>query len=262
VTDLAGSGAPRRYGTIVIVGGGCYGRYYARQIARAQNAGALSASRVVVVDRDAKCLAGQEPSDAELVVAAWDAFFDAYLGDAPRAGIPSRSDDDAIVPSPLMPHLMYEWLLRRARSRWPGRLVGTVPLPDDPPTPWHRSTPDGTAYASFATWTCPVNCIEPVRCPHTRGPRNWTMPAAAAAIVAAAPAGERLAGPVIFHCTHRAYGVGMFDTRDVVRADTFVTSAVEAAGTSVLVGTVSHCHGAFNVLRVGPASGERRTEER
>lgn len=80
------------------------------------------------------------------------------------------------------------------------------------------------------------------------------MPAAAAEYVArerAAGGKETLDGPVIFHCTHRAYGVGMFDTRDVLAGDTFIAQVGERGEADVLVGTVSHCHGAFNVLHVG-----------
>lgn len=60
-----------------------------------------------------------------------------------------------------------------------------------------------------------------------------------------------LQGPVIFHCTHRAYGVGMFDTRDVLAGDTLVATAAEQGPADILIGTVSHCHGALNVLHVG-----------
>ena len=78
------------------------------------------------------------------------------------------------------------------------------------------------------------------------------MPAAAAELVARERArGNPLGGPVIFHCTHRAYGVGMFDTRDVIAGDTLIRSASERGAVDMLVGTVSHCHGAFNVLHVG-----------
>jgi hypothetical protein len=45
----------QRYGTIVVVGGGCYGSYYVRQLGRASSADALSAERVLVVDRDPAC---------------------------------------------------------------------------------------------------------------------------------------------------------------------------------------------------------------
>lgn len=73
------------------------------------------------------------------------------------------------------------------------------------------------------------------------------MPPAAAGFVSGS---ENLLGPVIFHCTHRAYGVGMFDTRDVLAGDRFIASAAADKAVRILVGTVSHCHGAFNVLQI------------
>ena len=108
-----------------------------------------------------------------------------------------------------MPHLMYEWLERRARARWPLAQIEMRPL--DAPTgiPWQRRGADGTQYVSFAEWVCPVNCIEPALCPATRGERTWSMPPAVlAATEEARRNGRNLAGPVIFHCQHRAYGVG------------------------------------------------------
>jgi hypothetical protein len=248
----------QRYGTIVIVGGGCYGSYYVRQLGRAESAGALSAERVLVIDRDPACRvarerAGGAASNVEVVIADWTSFFDSYLGGAAaKDSADPRDPPDAIVPSPLMPHLMYEWIERRARARWPGREIGTRPL--DPPTgiPWQQRGADGTLYVSFAEWVCPVNCIEPALCPATRGARSWSMPPAVLAVTEEARRnGRNLAGPVIFHCQHRAYGVGMFDTRDVVAGDALVERVAARGAAEVLVGTVSHCHGALTVLAIG-----------
>lgn len=241
------SGADARsYGTVVVVGGGCYGSYYVRQLQRAQQANSLTIDRILVVDRDTSCSVAREFPGVSVAARDWTTFFDEYLGSSPP------DTRDAIVPSPLMPHLMYQWLLRRARERWPDRDVVTRPLSSEPSTPWRSRAPDGTSYASYATWTCPINCVEPRICPHTRTPRDWTMPAAASELVArSASAQGALTGPVIFHCTHRAYGVGMFDTRDVLAADDFVARAAADSSVDVIVGTVSHCHGAFNVLHVG-----------
>ncbi|MEO6210385.1 MAG: hypothetical protein ABIQ10_09705 [Gemmatimonadaceae bacterium] len=251
----------QRYGTIVIVGGGCYGSYYLRQLGRAARAGALSAERVVIVDRDAQCKVSAEPRTddpfgVELAVAEWTPFFDDYLSDAvaeSRNVAPHATDGpDAIVPSPLMPHLMYEWLERRARERWPGRSVEMRPLDAPSGIPWQRRGGDGTQYVSFAEWICPVNCVEPAICPATRGQRSWSMPpAVVAATTEARRNGRNLAGPVIFHCQHRAYGVGMFDTSAVVAGDLLVERAGAMGAVEVLVGTVSHCHGALSVLAVG-----------
>jgi hypothetical protein len=250
----------QRYGTIVIVGGGCYGSYYVRQLHRAMAAGALSYVRLLVVDRDPACRVAAElrtaPHDradeappAPVVVAQeWSPFFAHYLRDAETS---ADAAADAIVPSPLMPHLMYQWLAERARERWPSRRVETRPLERAPNMPWQQAAPDGTHYVSFAEWTCPINCIEPALCPEIRGPRTWSMPPAVRAYVAAERArGRNLAGPVIFHCTHRAYGVGMFDTQDVLAADRLIERAGAVGAVEVLVGTVSHCHGALNVLAI------------
>jgi hypothetical protein len=252
---------PQHYGTIVIVGGGCYGSYYLRQLGRAARAGALTAERVVIVDRDADCRVSSEleadvPFVAEIAVSEWTTFFDSYLDAAAAAAISGGGESsrapDAIVPSPLMPHLMYEWLARRARARWPARAIETRPLDAPSGIPWQRRGADGTQYVSFAEWICPVNCIEPALCPATRGERSWSMPPAVlAATDEARRNGRNLAGPVIFHCQHRAYGVGMFDTNDVVAGDALVQRVGEAGAVEVLVGTVSHCHGALSVLAVG-----------
>lgn len=251
---MSGADARTDYGTIVVIGGGCYGSYYVRQLERARAAGALRWDRVLVVDRDPRCRVGRESTHGAtvtVVVADWRAFLDDHLG---AAAARARDADrrDAIVPSPLMPHLLFEWLMTRARARWPERAIEQVPLPLAPATPWERAAPDGSHYASYATWMCPINCIEPRRCPHTRAERTWTMPDAAHALVASAhTAGRRLEGPIIFHCTHRAYGVGMIDTRSVIDGDAFVREAGTRGAAVVLVGTVSHCHGALSCFTIG-----------
>ncbi|MFI5257123.1 MAG: hypothetical protein ACHQRK_07675 [Gemmatimonadales bacterium] len=250
-----GSRETQRFGTIVVVGGGCYGSYYLRQLARAANAGAVEWDRVVVVDRDPRCTAastaaGRELHGLEVVTAEWGAYFARYLAEA--AERPPAHQHDAIVPSPLMPHLMAEWLLDRARARWPDRFVGTTPLDRAPDVPWQRNGAGDTHYVSFAEWMCPINCIEPARCPHTRGERSWSLPPAVHAYVEKErAAGRPLGGPFIFHCVHRAFGVGMLDVRDVVAADRAIAEEGARGATAVLVGTMSHCHGALQRLVVG-----------
>lgn len=243
--------APLTFGTIVIVGGGCYGSYYLRQLGRAASAGALTWRRLIVVDRDPACRAAREQTHGvEVVIRDWAAFFAGYLDAA--AYHPESAARDAIVPSPLMPHLLFDWVVERSRARWPGRHVAVRPLGEPPNVPWQRSSPDGnTHYVSFAEWMCPINCIEPARCPATRGTRSWTMPTAIAQYVGAERArGHNLAGPFVFHCTHRAYGVGMIDVSSVVDADAAIRYLAEQGPADVLVGTMSHCHGAIGRLEI------------
>src|SRR5690242_20468803 len=244
----------QRLGTVVVVGGGCYGSYYLRQLRRARQAQALEWSELIVVDRDAHCAATRAPEDElppfHLERCEWEEFFPRFLGAA--AMEPARHAQDAIVPSPLMPHLMAGWLLSRARERWPQREVHVAPLDAAPVVPWQRAAADGTHYVSFADWMCPINCIEPPRCPHTRGERSWSLPPHLAAFVNdERAAGRPMDGPYVFHCSHRAYGVGMLDVADVLAADRAIAARGESGPANFLVGTASHCHGALQRIVVG-----------
>lgn len=245
---------PPRYETIIIVGGGCYGGYYVRQLERAARAGALIASSLVVVDRDAECAVAKSLTPTaeiaipiSLDVADWRDFFPEYLDRAAES--PAEYQHDAIVPSPLMPHLMAEWLVAGARRRWPSRSVETPSIDAPLAVPWQRAGTDGTYYVSFADWICPVNCIEPRTCPVTRGARDWSLPPTVAAY-----ATERSASSAVMHCRHRTFGVGMFDTAEVLEADAVIRESAENGPAEVLIGTTSHCHGALTRLVIGPSA--------
>jgi hypothetical protein len=238
---------------VVIVGGGCYGTFYAGQLERARERGRAVYRTLVVVDRDPNCQFARQMGEndtRQLVVQEWGDFFDGYLA---RVSPPASGEaGDTIVPSPLMPHLMYQWLVRQARVRWPARTIETCPVPNGPGTPYDVSSPDGTRYVSFADWTCPTHCIEPAICPVIRAPRTWEMRDALEGLARRLDLSHPTMGPVLFLCEHRVFGVGMFDVAAVLAGN----AAVAAAGESrlpvdVLVGTISSCHGAVNLLHLG-----------
>lgn len=277
---------------VVIVGGGCYGTFYARQLDRARAQGKAVYRRLRIIDRDPACQFVREigvSDTAELVVREWGEFFDEYLGaaaareaaleahgenaqrggetgerskfreldgqTAESSGTREFDGEDTIVPSPLMPHLMYEWLLRRARARWPGRSVESRPVPAGPGTPYDVLAPDGTRYVSFADWICPTHCVEPATCPIIRAPRTWEMGDAIRGLTRRLAKDRATAGPVLFVCQHRVFGVGMFDVRTVVAGDACVMDAGTGGGAvDVVVGTISSCHGAVSLLHLGAPS--------
>jgi hypothetical protein len=235
------------------VGGGCYGTFYARQLARARDRGVLRFERVLVVDRDPACqLTRDLPAspDRELVVQDWDEFFDQYLAAAPlprRPAVPPSY----IVPSPLMPHLMFNWLMRRARALWPGREILQQPLSDPVGTPYDTLAPDGTRYVSWADWLCPTHCIEPATCPIIRAPRTWEMSETAAGVVDRLSRTRNVAGPALFVTRHLTDGVGAFAVSDAVAAAGLLEGAGESGRpAALLVGTVSACHGALGLLGI------------
>jgi hypothetical protein len=131
----------------------------------------LSASSIVVVDRDAELrrrnVVARRPSGSDSHNRSCRGLAHVFssLSNRPAADSPANHEHDAIVPSPLMPHLMAEWLVERAQARWPTRSVTVAPVESPVAVPWQRPGADGTHYVSFAEWTCPINCIEPRTCP-------------------------------------------------------------------------------------------------
>ncbi|HEX9610260.1 MAG TPA: hypothetical protein VF978_00135 [Gemmatimonadales bacterium] len=242
MTDVA------RMRDVVVVGGGCYGTFYAAQLARAAERGRAAYRRVVIVDRDPQCRARRElgpAADREFIVSDWTAFFDRFL--------PVAAPLDFIVPSPHMPHLMFEWVERRARARWPARAVDASTVPGVLGSAYDRRAGDGTRYVSFADWVCPTHCVEPERCPAIGSRRTWDMSEAIEGLAKRLRFGGRpLFGPALFVCRHHVFGVGTF-AADAVRAGDRLVSEAGASGDAaeVLIGTVSKCHGALNLLSLG-----------
>ncbi|MFL5401367.1 MAG: hypothetical protein ACJ8BF_00935 [Gemmatimonadales bacterium] len=237
---------------VVIVGGGCYGTFYAGQLERARERGKAAYRSLLIVDRDPACRFARELGADEtrrLVVRDWSDFFDRYLAEIEPSD-PGEARD-TIVPSPLMPHLMYQWLVRQAQRRWPDRPIETRPVPRGPGTPYDVSAPDSTRYVSYADWTCPIHCVEPAICPVIRAPRTWEMADAMDRLTRSLDATAPTVGPVLFVCEHRVFGVGMFDVAAVLAGDDVVAAAGVRSSVDVLVGTVSSCHGAANLLHLG-----------
>jgi hypothetical protein len=233
----------------VILGGGCYGSFYAKQLLLAREAGAVQLEEIVVVDRYAECQARRDvPRDACVTFDTrdWDTFFDAYLGSLDPA------TDDEIVPPPFTPHLALRWLLRILPRERPDVRWELEPFQAMPNMPFQHQSNGGPLVVSHADWICPVHCIEPSRCPHTKGPRFWDVAETVEDFRAVL---ERSGQPVtqvhLFQCLHKTYGVGTYPSAAIVRARAQIEGALtEPDGVQrFLVGTVSHCHGALHLLR-------------
>ncbi len=235
-------------GDVVIIGGGCYGSFYTGQLLDGRARDLVSFTRLLVVDRDPGCRVATERQGVpgvQVVESDWSAFLDGYL-----AGLEVTARD-VIVPSPFMPHLFREWLLRRAAGRWPGRVLTSGPLGAEVGTPYERAGHDAATYLSWADWICPTHCTEPALCPAIKGPRTWTMPDTLGAYAARTGA----SGPLVFEVRHLAHGVGGFHTQDVLAADRGLAEIGARGPADVVVATSSHCHAAAGVIRLGPLVG-------
>lgn len=216
---------------VVILGGGCYGCFHARQLVRARRAGRVEYGRLVVVDRNPHCRARTELSgQAELVTEEWTAYLTRYVPEAPH--------DAQLVPAPLAPHVLAEWLAQSLGQLRPDLRVSRQPLAGAYPVAYDVTVAD-RRYLSEAAWRCPATCPEPQVCPATRTPRAWDLGTTVAAYADL---------PVLrFSCLHFVYGVGTIPVRRLQAARRWLARRA-APGQRVGVLTASHCHGVGSCL--------------
>ena len=231
----------------IILGGGCYGTFYVRQLLRARAASALTFNEVVIVDHGAESAAQRafEPTAGlRFVQSEWDDFFDQYLESVTPAS------PDQFVPSPFNPHLGLAWLRRSLAASHPDCSFRLEPFSQLPGTPFQEQRDHGTLVASHADWICPVHCIEPEICPKTRDTRYWDMDRTARTLaVTLSKSSQRVDQVHLFHCHHISHGVGGYPVAELMLARRALAGALDT-GQSVraLVGTISRCHGAFHLL--------------
>jgi hypothetical protein len=216
---------------VVVLGGGCYGCFHARQLVKARRAGRLEYGRLLVVDRNPHCRARTELLDqVELVTEEWTAYLTRY--------VPTAPEDAQVVPAPLAPHVLAEWLAGSLRQLRPDLWVSRQPLPGAYPVAYDVAVGD-RRYLSEAAWRCPATCPEPQVCPATRGPRAWDLGATVAAHADL---------PVLrFFCRHLVYGVGTIPVAQLQAARRWLASHA-APGQRVGVLTTSRCHGVGSCL--------------
>lgn len=244
-------------GDLIVLGAGCYGSYHARQLDRARRRGRLEVRDIVLVDRHPSPAAALEFAGRDgfrFETADWIDWLDAYLDAA------TADSADWLVPTPLGPHFMFEWLMRRARRLVGDGGVGRGHPAGLPATPYAESSPAGTGYLSFATWTCPVTCIEPAICPATRGPKEWEMDEAVFSYARrSAAAGTPFDDVRVFRCRHHAFGVSSWPVKECVAAREGLRQVARHPGPGqrtrrLLVATTSSCHGVLDILEIPPAA--------
>lgn len=241
-------------GDLLVIGGGCYGSYHARQLDRARQRGRLVSGDLILVDRDPDSPARTEFAGRpgfRFVTAEWIEFVGGWIESLP-------ADTDAqVIPTPFGPHLMLDVLRRRAMAAAGSAAVRPADVGAFPATPVSMPGPGGAGYLSYATWTCPTTCYEPRVCPHTRALRDWEMDDAVFGWIRSRQgAAGRIDLTALFRCRHLAWGIAAWPARLAVQAfrDLELTLAAargDGRPRRLLVATVSSCHGIVGALEIG-----------
>lgn len=174
-------------------------------------------------------------------------LFAADWGDWLDAGLDALPAGAHFVPYHWAPHLLVAWLRRQVEKRGASVAVGPPLAPRG--LPYEGTTRAGDRALSYAAWICPPMCIEPELCPHTRGPKSWSLVGDLEAEHAADPVDER----IVFRSLHLAWGVGTIPVADILAARDRVTAGLARGARTYLVATSSHCHALATSLAVTPA---------
>jgi hypothetical protein len=130
-------------------------------------------------------------------------------------------------------------------------------------TPYETIAPGGTRYVSYADWLCPTHCVEPATCPITRAPRTWEVAEAASNLTGRLARDSATVGPILFECRHLVFGVGAISLKQVLEGEAILAQAASTGDSvDVVVGTVSACHGAIDLIHVPAESDSAGTSVR
>ena len=232
----------------IVFGGGCFGTHHVRHIEKGRARGRISPSaRIVMVDRNAHPPALDKPEVRDnlhltFVQSDWLEYMNATWDALPQ--------EAEAVPAPVAPHLAFEWLVWSLRQRLGEDAVGIEPVTHEfGGLPYEFLAESGARYISAADWICPTNCRAPHICPMTRDVRTWELEDTVNEYARAHP--DIFAAGVVFKPKFRVPGIDTLRIREYTEArDRLLALAAqpEVAGKSVVVGTVSSCHGAVSQL--------------
>ncbi len=229
------------------VGGGCFGSQYAQWLLRARDLGWLEFSGIRLIDHNPHCLWEQKALGGigvELVVQDWTDYLADYLVNQLQA---PEARQDHWIPSPLSPHLLLLGFLTAARRLYPQWDWAVEPFLEQLPIPVVFPLESGSLAVSFAQWQCPVNCIEPARCPAIQQLRDWDMKTT---LEMAFAQKEETCSWHILQCQHRVHGVGTIPMERIFyEFESFLEKISRADLKTVIVATVSGCHGLIGQAR-------------
>lgn len=228
---------------IIILGGGCSGSQYARRLLFAREKKKINFDRLVIIDRKSGCRAKKlfKDKSVDFIKCDWVRFLSSYIEKTPA------KTKDLIVPSHAAPHLLGMTFLDRMKKEKKKILIKMKDPKKTVGTPFEKKLKKGVIAVSMATWICPSDCIEPLKCPHMRKKRNWDL--------------ERILKKwaekngrmklFVFPARHYACKVSAIPSKKIIDAWFALKKAIAGkSGHVVGVATSSACHGIISLFDV------------
>ncbi len=228
-----------------VVGGGCFGTQYTKWLLRSVGLGWLEFEKIYVIDKNSECKINKEVQDKRVqwVNQDWLEFFPKLVADHFDN---QKYFNDQWVPSPLSPHLIYHAFVK-ALAQLLQVAIQHQSFVEDPQAPTKFNLPNGDLAMSHAQWRCPVNCIEPARCPAKRDTRTWEMRQTMQAL----QQNTHYDSLHFVQCQHLCHAVGTIAVRQIFSEFKMLLDKVRQKQVkNFAVATVSSCHGILSAARV------------
>lgn len=245
----------------IVFGGGCFGTHHTRHVEKGRARNRISSSsRLIMVDRNAHPPALDLPEIANnpnltYVQSDWLSYM--------KANWDALPPDAQAIPAPVAPHLAFDWLVWSVQQRLGPSAISVQPMTHNfGGLPYEYLAPAGVRYISAADWICPTNCRAPHICPMTRDVRTWELADTVNAYAAANP--NTTAAAIVLQPRFRVPGVDTLRIREYTGARDLVLSLASQPamqGKEIVVATVSPCHGAVSLLRIGDPSPTANTSQ-
>jgi hypothetical protein len=237
---------------VIIIGGGCFGTFYTRQLLTARSEGKIAFESLNIIDKNKDCQMTREIQDPEAQVSAmdWKAYLRGYAAqyfDQPDL----KFREDIFIPSHWAPHLLWDMLIVHIQQETtlPDIEVKKIKVTDKIQTPYEMILENGDDAVSFATWACPPHCIEPKKCPHTKEDRDWEMGDSLKQFFQ-----DRGEDYYSFFCRHLANGVAGIPMSDIHDEYLRLKAAVKKNKLlRVAIATHSSCHGLLSLVEISHA---------
>ncbi|MEO5953125.1 MAG: hypothetical protein ABIQ44_11725 [Chloroflexia bacterium] len=245
----------------IVFGGGCFGTHHTRHVEKGRTRNRISPdTRLIMVDRNPHPPALDLPEIADnsnltYVQSDWLDYMKANWDTLPP--------DTQAIPAPVAPHLAFDWLVWSVQQRLGPSAISVQPMTHNfGGLPYEYLAPAGVRYISAADWICPTNCRAPHICPMTRDVRTWELADTVNAYAASTP--DTTAAAIVLQPRFRVPGVDTLRLHEYTNARDLVVKLAtqpERQGKEIVVATVSPCHGAVSLLRIGDPSPTVNTSQ-
>lgn len=148
---------------------------------------------------------------------------------------------DILVPDHTAPHLLLQTLLQIIQKQRPDIIATLNPMSTSFNTPFVKDLQNQSLYAlSYATWTCPLECEEPVICPHTQQKREWSFENSLPKMINTADSSQHYQ----FFCQQLIEGLSFIPIDKILQTITHLLDTLrQSPQQTITVSTHSHCHG-------------------